>query len=56
MSDWVWIARAVAMETHREQLIEHGGGQVVAFLAQASGELAEDELADGFRTRIVELR
>jgi death-on-curing protein len=127
VSDWVWIATAVAMEAHREQLIEHGGGQgvrdsgllesamarpqhlvaygqpdaaalaaayaygiarnhpfvdgnkrtaavvsetflvlngfaleasdaevVVAFLALAAGELGEDELADWFRTRIVE--
>lgn len=29
MPDWVWIATAVAMEAHREQLIEHGGGQGV---------------------------
>jgi death-on-curing protein len=128
MSDWVWIATAVAMEAHREQLIEHGGGQgvrdsgllesamarpqhlvaygdpdaaalaaaytygiarnhpfvdgnkrtamvvsetflvlngfaldtsdaeiVVAFLALAAGELAEDEMADWFRTRIIEI-
>jgi death-on-curing protein len=127
VSDWVWIATAVAMEAHREQLIEHGGGQgvrdsgllesamarpqhlvaygqpdaaalaaayaygiarnhpfvdgnkrtaavvsetflvlngfaleasdaevVVAFLALAAGELGEDELADWFRTRIIE--
>ena len=27
MPDWVWIATAVAMEAHREQLMQHGGGQ-----------------------------
>jgi death-on-curing protein len=127
VSDWVWIATAVAMEAHREQLIEHGGGQgvrdsgllesamalpqhlvaygqpdaaalaaayaygiarnhpfvdgnkrtaavvsetflvlnglaleasdaevVVAFLALAAGQLSEVELADWFRTRIIE--
>ncbi len=128
MPDWVWIVTAVATEAHREQLIEHGGGQgvrdigllesamarpqhliaygepdaaalaaayaygiarnhpfvdgnkrtamvvgetflalngfaleasdaeiVVAFVALAGGELEEDELADWFRTRIVEI-
>ena len=27
MTDWTWIAVRVAIEAHREQLIEHGSGQ-----------------------------
>ena len=29
MADWIWVATEVAIEAHREQLIEHGGGQGV---------------------------
>jgi death-on-curing protein len=29
MADWIWVTGAVATEAHREQLIEHGGGQGV---------------------------
>jgi len=29
MTDWVWIAAEVAMQAHREQLAEHGGGEGV---------------------------
>ena len=29
MADWVWVAAAVAMQAHREQLAEHGGGEGV---------------------------
>ena len=27
--DWVWVERDVAMSAHREQLVEHGGGDGV---------------------------
>lgn len=26
MAEWIWVATRVAIEAHREQLIEHGGG------------------------------
>jgi death-on-curing protein len=29
MRDWIWVATRVAVEAHREQLIEHSGGQGV---------------------------
>ena len=29
MTDWVWVVAAVAMQAHREQLAEHGGGEGV---------------------------
>lgn len=29
MTDWIWVATAVAAAIHREQLEEHGGGQGV---------------------------
>ena len=29
MGNWIWVATRVAIEAHREQLIEHGGGQGV---------------------------
>lgn len=28
-TEWVWIAAEVAMQAHREQLAEHGGGEGV---------------------------
>ena len=27
MADWTWVATEVAAAIHREQLVEHGGGQ-----------------------------
>ena len=27
--DWIWVADAVAMAAHAEQLAEHGGGEGV---------------------------
>ena len=29
MSDWSWVANAVALAMHREQIAEHGGGDGV---------------------------
>ena len=29
MSDWSWVANAVALAVHREQIAEHGGGDGV---------------------------
>ena len=45
---WIWVTLNVALAAHLEQLAEHGG----AFLALASGDLSEVELADWFRLHI----
>lgn len=40
MADRIWIATRVAIEAHREQLIEHGGGQGVRDLRLLESAMA----------------
>jgi len=40
VADWIWIATRVAIEAHREQLIEHGGGQGVRDLRLLDSAMA----------------
>ncbi|MBW8744776.1 MAG: type II toxin-antitoxin system death-on-curing family toxin [Sphingomonas sp.] len=38
--DWIWIATRIAIEAHREQLIEHGGGQGIRDLRLLDSAMA----------------
>lgn len=40
MVDWIWIATRIAIEAHREQLIEHGGGQGIRDLRLLDSAMA----------------
>ena len=42
MRDWIWVATRVAVEAHREQLIEHGGGQGVRDLGLLDSAMARE--------------
>jgi death-on-curing protein len=43
MADWVWVATAVAIEVHREQLIEHGGGHGIRDAGLPEGAMARPQ-------------
>ncbi len=40
MTEWVWVDADVALAAHREQLLEHGGGNGVRDLALLESALA----------------
>jgi death-on-curing protein len=48
VSDWVWVAPRVAIEAHREQLIEHGGGQGVRDAGLLDSAMARPQNLAGY--------
>lgn len=43
MSGWIWVPTRVAIEAHREQLIEHGGGQGVRDIGLLESAMARPQ-------------
>ena len=43
MTDWRWVSQAGALAAHREQLLEHGGGDGIRDLAMFESAMARPQ-------------